>query len=377
MLEALNIYTQAITLEVPWLLPLCFALIGACIGSFLNVVIYRMPRGLSVSEPRRSFCPNCKAGIPWYHNLPLVSWLALRGKSACCRQPIALRYWLVELATTLFFAAVSWVFAAESVLTQACICLWVAAMLATLCIDWEQMIVLPGLTLIATGAGLLVALLSPWLVTAGALVASEGLLYSLAGALGGYVLFRLIAMLGKLAFGRRHEEWTEAVAWSMRQQGDDIELSLGERRLLWSELFMEGSHRLVLRAATMDGQLSDAGELRFSVDAVELPDGRTLELEHCETLSGSCCGYETQREAMGSGDAWIALAIGALCGWQGVIFSLIAGSVLGILWALVARIGRGQPMPFGPTLIAGAFIWLFQGQPLWYAYLDWVETFGL
>ncbi len=373
MLEALTIYTQAVHLEAPWLLPLCFALIGACIGSFLNVVIYRMPRGLSVREPRRSFCPNCKADIPWYLNLPILSWLLLRGKSACCHRPIAPRYWLVEVAGAAMFAAIAWAFSPEDVVTQLLICIWAAALLACFCIDWEQMVVLPSLTLIAAGAGLCVGALSPWLVTGGALLPSDGLLWSACGGIGGFLLFRLVAILGRLLFGRRREAFGMNLPWSLRQVGDDLELRMGERCLLWSELFMEDRNRLTLHGAVADGQGEQVGEFRFSVDAVELPDGRRLELEQCESLGGTCSGYSLRREAMGSGDAWIALAIGALCGWQGVIFSLVAGSVLGILWALIARIGRGQPMPFGPTLILGAYIWLFWGQPLWYAYLDWAE----
>ncbi len=377
MLEALTIYTQTISLEVPWLLPTCFALLGACIGSFLNVVIYRMPRGLSVREPRRSFCPHCKSGIPWYLNLPIVSWLLLRGKSACCGKPIALRYWLVELGCATLFAAISWAFAAEDIVTQALICTWAAVMLATFCIDREQMIVLPSLTLIAAAAGLGAAVLSPWLVTGGALLPTDGLLWSICGALGGFALFRLVALLGRLLFGRRSESFGMNQAWSLQQVGDDLELRMGEQRLLWSELFMEEANRLTLHGAATMGQGDAVGELSFTVDAALLPDGRRLELERCDSLSGTCNGYTLRREAMGSGDAWIALGIGAICGWQGVVFSLVAGSLLGILWAVAARIGRGQPMPFGPTLILGATIWLFWGQPLWYAYLDWAERFAL
>lgn len=92
-----------------------------------------------------------------------------------------------------------------------------------------------------------------------------------------------------------------------------------------------------------------------------LPDGRKLPLEECESLSGTCLGMLVSQEAMGSGDAWLAFAIGALCGWQGVLFALVAGSVLGIIWAVVARVGCGTPMPFGPVFIAGAYVWLFFG----------------
>lgn len=74
------------------------ACLGACIGSFLNVVIYRLPRGMSVAEPRRSFCPVCRRQIQWYYNIPVLSWIALRGRCRDCRVPISLQYPLVETA---------------------------------------------------------------------------------------------------------------------------------------------------------------------------------------------------------------------------------------------------------------------------------------
>jgi leader peptidase (prepilin peptidase) / N-methyltransferase len=73
------------------------ALVGAALGSFLNVCIHRWPAGESVVRPR-SRCPGCGAGIAWYDNIPVVSWLVLRGRCRRCRSPISVRYPLVELA---------------------------------------------------------------------------------------------------------------------------------------------------------------------------------------------------------------------------------------------------------------------------------------
>ncbi len=370
MTDLLFSFTQALTLEMPWFLPLAFGLFGACIGSFLNVVVYRMPRGLSVQEPRRSFCPHCNSPIPWYLNLPMLSWLMLRGRSACCHRRISVRYVLVEFACTALFAALAWHFSLEDVLTQGLLCAWAACMLACLCIDWEQMVVLPGMTLCAAAAGLFAALLSPWMIADGALEPMDGLWASIVGGVGGFVLFRLVALIGRLLFGHRREVFAEPLAWSLRQAGDDLELELGGRKLSWGELFMEHGNRLTLEGATLEGHAGE-GALRFSVDAVELPGGTRLELEDCDSLRGTACALATRREAMGSGDAWIALAIGALCGWPGVVFALVGGSFIGIAWALVARIGRGRPMPFGPALILAAFVWLFYGHELWYAWQDW------
>lgn len=80
-------------------------LMGAVISSFLNVVIWRVPQGKSIVSPP-SHCPKCGAGIKWYQNIPIVSWLALRGKCAACKTPISPRYIFVEtLGGCLFFAA--------------------------------------------------------------------------------------------------------------------------------------------------------------------------------------------------------------------------------------------------------------------------------
>jgi len=75
---------------------------GACVASFLNVCIWRLPRGESVVRPA-SHCPNCNAAIRWYQNIPILSWLALRGRCANCRQPISPRYMIVEIMGGVLF----------------------------------------------------------------------------------------------------------------------------------------------------------------------------------------------------------------------------------------------------------------------------------
>lgn len=84
------------------LLLLWLFVVGASVGSFLNVVVYRLPAGMSLSTPG-SRCPRCGAAIRWHHNLPVVGWLLLRGKCADCQLPIAARYPLVELLVGLLF----------------------------------------------------------------------------------------------------------------------------------------------------------------------------------------------------------------------------------------------------------------------------------
>ena len=78
------------------------AVIGACIGSFLNVVIYRLPLGQSlVSPPSR--CPKCDTRLNWYDNIPVFGWLLLRGRCRQCRNAISIQYPIVEAITALLF----------------------------------------------------------------------------------------------------------------------------------------------------------------------------------------------------------------------------------------------------------------------------------
>jgi leader peptidase (prepilin peptidase)/N-methyltransferase len=83
------------------------AVVGLLAGSFLNVVVYRVPRGLSVSKPR-SFCPTCQRQLSGWENVPIVSWVALRGRCRTCHEPISIRYPLVEAGTAAIFVLVAW-----------------------------------------------------------------------------------------------------------------------------------------------------------------------------------------------------------------------------------------------------------------------------
>lgn len=82
------------------------ALFGAVMGSFLNVVIYRLPRGLSLHRPRRSICPACRSQIRFVDNIPILSWFLLEGKCRRCRSPIPLTYPLIECLCVLVFLGV-------------------------------------------------------------------------------------------------------------------------------------------------------------------------------------------------------------------------------------------------------------------------------
>src|SRR5207237_10612116 len=138
------------------LLFITFAFVfGACVGSFLNVCIYRLPLNLSVNQPRRSFCPSCKTQIPWHQNLPLVSWVVLRGRCANCGARIAFRYFAVELLTALLFLII-W----KAFPWQIAIAYWVfvALVIAATFIDLEHFIIPDEITIGGTVAGLIASI---------------------------------------------------------------------------------------------------------------------------------------------------------------------------------------------------------------------------
>jgi leader peptidase (prepilin peptidase)/N-methyltransferase len=131
---------------------------GLLFGSFLNVCIYRIPRDLSVVLPR-SFCPECGNSIAAYDNVPLFSYLLLRGRCRACRQPIGWRYPAVELTTAVLFGLVAWRYGLTlSALKWA---IFESLLVALFWIDLEERLLPDELTLGGTLVGLLLAVCVP------------------------------------------------------------------------------------------------------------------------------------------------------------------------------------------------------------------------
>lgn len=127
-----------------WSLIVSAFVFGAIIGSFLNVVIYRLPLGRSIIRPRSS-CPACKAPVARYDNIPIVSYVLLRGKCRRCQARIAARYPLVELVGALAAAGIVWRYGLS--LQAAWIYAFVAIMLVITLIDWDHQIIPDPLSL--------------------------------------------------------------------------------------------------------------------------------------------------------------------------------------------------------------------------------------
>jgi len=131
---------------------------GLCFGSFLNVCIYRMPLGLSVSTPR-SACPGCKKMIPFYDNIPVLSWLLLGGRCRKCKTRISARYILVELLTATMFLVCYYYFGFNlSLLKYATFSFLLIGLIFT---DAETKLLPDKLTLTGLGIGLAFSFLVP------------------------------------------------------------------------------------------------------------------------------------------------------------------------------------------------------------------------
>lgn len=356
---------------------LVFALLfGAIIGSFLNACIHRLPRDISLDRPRRSFCPQCQHPIRWFHNLPVVSFLWLRGRCADCRTPIPWRYPLVETLTALLFATLwqvhAWPLApVYAVLT--------ALLLAATFIDIDFLIIPDEISLGGVGAGLILATLVP--ASVGAVLWWQGLLWSGIGALTGYGLLWGVVELGKLAFGRKRHRLEKEETFQWTRQGDTATIQVGEEILPWEEIFSRASDELILQCPEVHGLEGVTGSqrLRLRFDRLILGDGREIPLDDLERFAGKVRELTIPREAMGFGDVKLLAAIGAFLGWQAVLFTVFAASILGSVGGVLALVlARGRPggqIPFGPYLALGAILWMLGGAAWWAWYFARFQSF--
>ncbi len=180
------------------------AIVGLMTGSFLNVVIYRVPRKLSIVKPR-SFCPKCRRGIPWYENVPVASWLLLRGRCRGCGDRIGARYPIVEAAGAALAMLALHAFGPTP--SAAFAFAFFMALLAITLIDWDFRIIPDALSLPFIAIGIAWSFFSPTLSLTGSLLGAlvgggaiylAGLVYRLVrkaeGMGGGDV--KLMAMIG-------------------------------------------------------------------------------------------------------------------------------------------------------------------------------------
>lgn len=296
-------------------------LTGAVVGSFLNVCIYRMPRGFSLYKPG-SRCSFCGQLIPWYDNIPLLSFLLLRGKCRTCQSIIALRYPLVEGLTAFLFALCYlqvvaaadgypsrsdpylvvrfWFRHSDRLAAYFIACAFLAALVAATYIDLDYQIIPDSITLGGLVVAVIISVIFPWWHRG-----QDPLLD--------------ILILGGAAPGL---DWMVPVQeWLGSMLG---EWMVHFRGLLCSLL------GLLIGAA-------------------------------CIWITGFLGKLAFRKEAMGFGDVKFNAMVGALLGWKVAIATLLLGSILGALGGIAVLLRTRQSrMPFGPFLsLAAALLLLF------------------
>jgi leader peptidase (prepilin peptidase)/N-methyltransferase len=264
-------------------------LFGILIGSFLNVVVYRVPQGMSLSTPA-SACPKCGSSIKAYDNIPVLSWLLLRGKCRNCRTGISARYPLVELGTAVFFVGVGAYFAGTVAFTR------------------------PGPFAISHGLPLVAFLYLGAISIALALIDIETHTLPNRIVLPAYIVAAV---------------------------------------LFAGEAILGGDYSALIRAGIGLGAMW----LAYALMRLVYPKG------------------------MGFGDVKLAGVLGIFLGWSGwgslvvgAFAAFILGGLFGIIVILVKKGGRKTGIPFGPWMLAGAWIGIFLGNAIWSGYL---ALFGL
>jgi leader peptidase (prepilin peptidase)/N-methyltransferase len=226
-----------------WLMPFHFwtvilFILGCIVGSFLNVCIYRMPRGESIVHPP-SHCPHCGYHIPWYLNVPLFTWLWLRGRCAHCQAPITVRYFVVELLTGIAFLSCWLGFGRYSIGLALCYCVLLGGLLVATFIDFEHFIIPDEITVGGIVVGFLLSFFVPALHHAASVPAS--LKQSALGIGVGAAALYTVLRLGKLAFGKQQFQLPP----DSKVVFTETSLQLPDQEIPFDELFYRQSDTVV------------------------------------------------------------------------------------------------------------------------------------
>jgi leader peptidase (prepilin peptidase)/N-methyltransferase len=362
--------------------------LGAMVGSFTNVLIYRIPRNESIAFPP-SHCPNCNHRLGVLDLVPILSWLALHGRCRYCGKPINPRYPIVEAISALGYLAIAWRFPLMDY-GLATVGLWFffTILLAGSGIDLETKTLPDVLTLPPVAVGLLIAF---------ATTSKPGLpdfSAALHGALMGAGLLAMIAGLGAWVVRRFRETrypdfpidymhvhlgalvgaWFGPV-WAVAAAAVAVGINLIAKRVI-----------RIPDALTLGGMLvSVAISGSFGRGLIGSLEGALMGAGAVALLAAAYWGVywwmhrhkpeeplpdDADPVAMGFGDVKLAAVIGVFLGWQGVVMGLAAAIILGAVIGLALRVlGGAREIPFGPYLAAGALIAMFTGAEPLLAYL--------
>jgi len=345
---------------------LCFFVFGSVAGSFLNVCIHRMPREESIVRPP-SHCPHCGYSIPWYLNIPLITWFSLRGRCANCQAPISVRYFLVELLTAVVFAGCWLRFGHTHPMVALVYCGMISGMIAATFIDFEHFIIPDEITFGGMAVGFLTAFLVPashldFLYFRPLRSSGDAMIDSLIGmAVGGGIVYGMLR-LGKLLFGR----YRVVLPPATRIFFTETAVKLPDQEIAYEELFYRPNDAIILQAHSVELVDRCYQNVAVRLQPKKLQIGEdTFEPENVLHMEAVTSQIVLPREAMGLGDVKFMAAIGAFLGWPGVLFSLAVSAFLGSLLCIPLILANKRSwssrIPYGPYIAVSAVIWIFDG----------------
>lgn len=376
-------------MEAIWII--FFLVVGACVGSFLNVVIYRVPRGESIVFPG-SHCPSCGSAIRWYDNIPVLSFLLLKARCRTCKTAISPRYILIEAATGGLVAGL-WVcyyvldirhgigsfsqtwtmFAAHAAL--------LCGLLACSVVDIDNWIVPLEVCWFVSLLGLACSAASPRLSLVPAVSPATGAA-SLAAAVG------IAVSLVLMKYGLIRQSFIDAQDKPVTASGlDKTGKKVGSEKIVSAAITKKHGvnprreilHELIfLSPAAVLGVGAYLLVARFPAVAqawgdIASPASGGPYAPHVSGLLGALFGYLVGglwiwgarilgtlafgKEAMGLGDAHLLAAVGAVTGWIVPSVVFFVAPFFALSWALYLFVTRKQrELPYGPWLAAGTLV---------------------
>jgi leader peptidase (prepilin peptidase)/N-methyltransferase len=368
-------------------IPFLFA-VGACVGSFLNVVVYRLPRGLSLISPP-SRCPKCETPLAWYDNIPVLGWIFLRGKCRYCREKISPEYPIVEAITGLLFVFYYVMFFIKRLGPQeemnwpiyGLYMALIAGLLAASLIDAELFIIPAGIPWWLAAIGIIVHAAVDQRGTAGSLIDPPFALALCAGSSIGLIISIILLQTGILPLSFPQGDLLEVERAELKEKADKAAQSGEEAPEIPPEFTAADVRReirkemLFLMPPLVLGGASVF--LHTHVPAVRNLWYAAARIDWLNAALGAILGgligafvvwltrilgsYALGKEAMGLGDVHLMLGVGAIlgAGMATITFFLapFAGIVAGLyLWITHSR----RQLPYGPYLsLAAAFVMLF------------------
>jgi len=376
-------------MAVEWIWLVFIFAFGACIGSFLNVVIYRLPRDKSLVSPP-SACPACNTPIRFYNNIPFFSWLILRGKCPDCKTPISCRYFLIELTTAIvfgglylyffwfqyrqtglvgdtatqqFFGGTGWLFYLVNITLF-------AVFLAASAIDMERWIIPLELCWFVTIVGLVVSGVAEFVIGSGVVLEYE-LFPTVAesprfaaltagGAIGlGISLIMLQSGIVKPSYEMAEDEEGDCEEAVKSQENEP---QFDDRKEILKEIIFLLPVVIAAFVALKVTQMPFLQDKWSSFLAIPVVSGLLGSL--AGYLAGCAVVWATRifgtlafnKEAMGLGDVHLMGAAGAVIGAKWVVLAFFLAPFLGILWALYQAIFKKmRQIPYGPFLSLAVF----------------------